>query len=68
MINTENIVIQLEGWRKHRGYTQDEMALKLHMSTTTYRRKRLCPGNFTIDELNHAEKVTGITLVRGIGR
>lgn len=51
------------GWMQVRGITQEEMALRCHMSAATFSRRMQKPEDLKLSEIERLEMVTRISLI-----
>ncbi len=61
------ISAKVYGWMHVRGITQEEMAVRCHMSTATFGRRMRAPETLNLSEIERLELVTGMSLIEEVG-
>jgi len=55
----EKVSEYVENWRRYRDIPVQEIAIRLHMSPATYRRRMLHPEELTLREVEKLEEILG---------
>jgi len=61
-LNTREIKREIKMHQAKKDYSQDELAIKMHMSIYQLRRRLRHPEKFTLEELERLEKVLSMKI------
>lgn len=62
-LNTKEFKREIKAYQARKDYSQEDLAIKMHMSVYQLRRRLLHPEKFTLDELVRLEKVLGMKIL-----